>query len=119
MKRSLLLGVVLMGSFLLAGCGGGSVDANKPIDQVIAEAKNMTVSQLQGIIKSYQSMIEAKKVDIQAIQSKIKQIPLTQLMGPEATKLKEDISKVTTIVSALTERMNAYIKELKAKGGTL
>lgn len=120
MRNDLMLSLVCVSMVVLvSGCGGQKVDANKPIDQVSAEAQQMTVSDLQSMVKSYQGAIEAKKADIEKLQAKIKEIPLTQLMGEEAKKLKDDLSEITTAIGRLSERMSVYVKELQAKGESL
>lgn len=121
MKKTAMVWVsIFVSVILLSGCGaGGKVDANRPIDQIVAESQTMTVADLQNVIKSYQDVIASKKLDIEKIASKLKEIPLAQMLGEDAKKLKADISVITTTVNSLTERMNVYLKELKSKGGTL
>lgn len=120
MKKGVVLGMmVFVLAVVVAGCAGGKVSADKPIDQVVAEAKTMAVAELQSIIKSYQDVIESKQGEIAKLQAKIKEIPLTQIMGEEAKALKADISAIVSTVNGLTERMNVYLKELKAQGGSL
>ncbi len=113
-----ITGFILMSAFLLAGCGS-SVDQNRPVSEIMAEAQKMSVNDIKQIIAKYQGAIEAKKGEIEKIQSKLKEIPFTQLLGEEAKKLKGEISEVAKSVSALSERMNVYVKELTAKGGSL
>lgn len=105
-------------TFILAGCGS-KVDQNRPISQIVAEAKNMSVAQLQQMAGEYQKAIEAKRGDIQKLQEKIQQIPMTQLVGEESRKLQNDVIKIKEAIKSLTERMNVYVQELKAKGGSL
>lgn len=121
MKKYLaVLSALVFCGVVAAGCSSkASVDLNRPVTEIAAEAKTMAVAELKKIATDYQSMIEAKKKDIVALQNKIKEIPMTQLLGEEAKKLKGEISAVTASISALTERMNVYLKELQAKGGTL
>ena len=40
-------------------------------------------------------------------------------MGPEAKALQGDIADVTSSIKALTDRLNVYVSELKAKGGSV
>jgi outer membrane murein-binding lipoprotein Lpp len=121
MKKVLMLPLaVMLSGVLVAGCSSkASVDVNRPVAEIAAEAKTMAVAELKKVIAQYQPLIEAKKNDIAALQSKIKEIPVTQLLGEEAKKLKGEISSLTTSLNALVDRMNVYVKELQAKGGTL
>jgi hypothetical protein len=120
-NRAIFSALIIATGLAFAGCagGGGSVSESRPVSEIAAEAKNMAVAELQNIVAKYKQVIAVKQVDIQALQAKIKEIPLTQLLGEEAKKLKTDISTIAASVSALTERMNVYIQELKAKGGTI
>ena len=105
--------VVLL-SFILAGCGGG-VSENKPISEVKTEAEGMSVEKLKGMVSKYQAAIDSKKAEITKITAELKKIPLTQMLGDEAKKLKGDIESVTKSVRALTERLNVYAQELRSK----
>jgi hypothetical protein len=116
MKRAIGAALaVVTGCFLLSGCGGSKASESKPIAEVQAEASKMTVKDLESVVKSYKETIAAKQKDLQALQEKIKAIPITQLLGTEAKAIKDDVSKIAGSVQALTERMTVYVKELKAK----
>jgi peptidoglycan hydrolase CwlO-like protein len=115
-KNQFLVLALVMTVFAFSGCGGGQkVDADKPMDQVVAEAQKMTVNDLQNTINNYQRAIEARKADIMALEQKIKQIPVTQLLGEEAKELKADLSEITERIGKLTERLKVYANELKTK----
>lgn len=120
MKR-MLTSIVLLSALglIVVGCGSAKVDQNRPIEQVSVEAKGMTVEQLKQAAGEYQKAIMAKKGDIEQFQEKLKKIPLTEMLGAEAKKLKDEIVPITASIKALSERMNVYVQELKAKGGTL
>ena len=105
---------VLMAGFFATGCGS-KVSEDKPIATVKTEAQAMSVSQLQGMVENYKKVISVKQTEIQALQEKIKAIPITQLLGEEAKTLKDDISKIAVSVKALTDRMAIYAQELKVK----
>ncbi len=110
---SVVAALLIVGVFV-AGCGSPASET-KPIAEVQSEAKTMSVAQIEKTVESYKAAIEAKGVQMKALQEKIKTIPVTQLLGDEAKALKDDITKVASSVQALTERMNVYVKELQAK----
>ena len=112
-----VIGVVaalVMASVFVAGCGS-TASETKPVTEVQSEAKTMSTSQLEQIIKTYKAAIEAKDVQVKALQAKIKTIPITQLLGDEARAIKDDVTKLAGSVQALTERLNVYAKALKTQ----
>ncbi|NQU94886.1 MAG: hypothetical protein HQ549_01470 [Candidatus Omnitrophica bacterium] len=109
----IILPIVLM-SFILTGCGGG-VSENKPISEVKAEAKTMSLDQLKATVAKYKAAIESKKAEIDKLTAAIRKIPVTQMLGDEAKKLKGDIQNVSISVKALTERLNVYAQALRSK----
>ena len=107
--------LVVMLSLAVAGCGGSGVSEDKPISEVRTEAQSLNVDQLKAMVAKYEKVIESKKSEIEAITAQLKKIPLTQMMGEEAGKLKGDISDITASVKALTDRLNIYAQEIKSK----
>lgn len=102
----------------LLGCGK-KADENKPISEVKAEAEKMNAEKLRDMALAYKDAIEAKKGDVEKITAKLKEIPVTQMLGDEAKGLKADIDDLNKSVSALKERFNVYYGKLKEKGGDL
>ena len=102
----------------LVGCGK-KADENKPISEVKAEAEKMSAEKLRDMALAYKDAIEAKKGDVEKITAKLKEIPITQMLGDEAKSLKADIDNLNKSVSALKERFNVYYGKLKEKGGDL
>ena len=102
----------------LVGCGK-KADENKPISEVKAEAEKMSAEKLRDMALAYKDAIEAKKGDVEKITAKLKEIPITQMLGDEAKGLKADIDNLNKSVSALKERFNVYYGKLKEKGGDL
>jgi hypothetical protein len=111
----LAVAVVVCGGVLFA-TRGGSVDENKPIAEITSEAKELDADALRGLATDYKDAILAKRKGLDGVQAKLKDIPLTDITGEAAVALKADIDDFTKSVSALTERFNAYVTELKAKG---
>ncbi|MBL7157054.1 MAG: hypothetical protein ISS92_02700 [Candidatus Omnitrophica bacterium] len=109
----ILLPVVFL-SLALTGCGGG-VNENKPIAQVKTEAQGMSLDQLKATISKYQAVIQSKRNQMTKLTTAFQKIPVTQMMGDEAKKLKGDIQNVMTSIRALSERLNIYAQELRRK----
>ena len=108
----------LAGAFIAAGmlCGcGESVDENKPIADVQAEAAKLDAKQPEAKVEACKKFLEAKKVEADELAKKISAIPLKDMLGPEAKNLKEQASKIGESVKKVTAQMDAYAKELKSK----
>jgi hypothetical protein len=105
----------LLAVILLAGCGGSGADENKPINQVAAEAAAMGQAELQKMVDKYEAAVAGKMTEIDALKAKIKEIPLTEMMGEKATALKGDLDEITQSLTALKDRLAVYAKELQAK----
>jgi len=117
MKTKLLcvvLSAVVM--LLLAGCGS-KADENKSMSDVRAEAETMSVEKLKATALAYKKAIEAKKPELEKITAKLKEIPMTEMLGEEAKTFKSEIDALNKSVGALKERFDVYygkLKELKA-----
>lgn len=109
----IFLPVVIL-SFVLIGCGGG-VSESKPIPEVKAEAQSMSADQLKSAVSKYQAAIQSKKAEIEKLTDQVKKMPVTQMMGEEAQKLKGSIQDITKSVKALSDRLDVYAQELKSK----
>ncbi len=114
MKKIVLM--LALSMLFLFGCGK-KADENKPISEVQSEAEKMSVDDLKAMAMKYKDAIEAKKADIDKVTAKLKEIPVTEMLGENAKKLKADIDNLTKSLSALKERFQIYYDQLKAKGG--
>jgi Skp family chaperone for outer membrane proteins len=108
----LLVGLVLVS--MLAGCGN-KIDENKPIDQVAADAAKMGQAELQKMVDTYQAAIADKSKEVEALMAKVKEIPISEMMGDKAKALKDDVGELKTSVDKLKDQMAVYAKELSAK----
>lgn len=94
-------------------------DEKKPISEVRAEAEKMNIEQLRAMALKYKEAIAAKKADVEKIAAELKEIPITEMLGEEAKKLKADIDNLNKSVSALKERFKIYYNKVKEKDGDL
>jgi len=104
--------------FAILGCGK-KADENKPISEVKAEAEKMNTDGLKAMAMAYKEAIAAKSSDLEKLTAKLKDIPVTEMLGEEAKKLKADMVNLEKSVSALKERFEVYYQKLKAAGGDL
>ncbi len=94
-----------------------SVDTAKPIPEVQAQAETMSVDALKATALKYKDAIVAKQADLDKVLAKIKEIPITDALGPEAKALKTDVVNLQTSLKALKDRFQVYYDTLKKKGG--
>jgi polyhydroxyalkanoate synthesis regulator phasin len=108
-------------AFAVVGCGPAKqeADENKPISEVKAEAAKMNTSQLRGMALAYKEAITAKTSEVDKVASKIKDMPVGEMLGDEMKKLKADLDALNKSISALQERYKIYYDKLKEKGGNL
>ena len=74
---------------------------------------------MQGLIHHEYLIYNDAKPSIAKFAAKLKEIPVTQLLGRQAKQLKADIDNLNKSVAALKERFQIYYDQLKAKGGDL
>ena len=110
-----VLGVCL---FWLVGCGE-TADENKPISEVKAEADGMSADKLKSMAMKYKDAMLTKKEEVKKLAAKLKEIPITEVLGSEAKGLKTEIDSLNKSMSALKERFEVYYQKLKEKGGDL
>jgi outer membrane murein-binding lipoprotein Lpp len=103
---------------LLAGCGG-KADEDKPLSEVKAEADQMSVEKLRSMAMAYKDAILDKTRDVEALNLRLKNIPLAEKVGSEAKGLIADVDELNKSISALKERFQVYYNKLKEKGGDL
>ena len=108
-------------SLIVLGCGNGGQEADetKPISEVKAEAEKMDTDQLRKTAMAYKEAIVAKTSEIEKVTAKLKEIPVTEMIGEEAKALKTDIANLNESVTALKARFNVYYEKLKSAGGDL
>jgi hypothetical protein len=98
---------------------GLAVDTTKPLSEVQAQADTMSVDSLKATALEYKDAILAKQADLEKLGAKIKDIPITQALGQEATGLKTDYQNLSTSLKSLKDRFQIYYDTLKKKGGDL
>ena len=119
MKRVMFYRLLVLSAIVIAGCGGKKADESKPISEVKTEADKMDTGQLRSMAMSYKEAIVAKKGEVEKIAAKLKEIPVTELLGEKAKQLKTDIDSLTKSVDALKARFDVYYAKLKEKSGDL
>ena len=115
-RNIILYSLLVMGLSALFGCGK-KADENKPIADVKAEAEQMNTKELRATALAYKEAIMAKQKDVEKLAAKLKEIPVTEMLGEKAKKLKADNNSLNKSISALTERFQIYYKKLKEEGG--
>lgn len=109
-----VVGLLLVGALVIGGCGK-KADPNKPLEEIKAEAAKMDAGQLQAMVDAYEKALKSKEGEMKALADKIKEIPVTEMMGDDAKKLKADAAKLAESAKALGARLEVYDKALKDK----
>jgi predicted nucleic acid-binding Zn-ribbon protein len=117
-RNAILCCLLALCPFAIFGCGK-KTDENKPLGEVKAEAEKMDKDELRAMAMVYKEAITAKKGEVEKLATKIKDIPVTEMLGKEAKELKADIDNLNGSISALKERFEVYYQKLKAEGGDL
>jgi molecular chaperone GrpE (heat shock protein) len=110
--------LLVMCSIAVSGCGQ-KADEEKPMSEVKAEAEKMNTNDLRAAAMKYKEAIVAKKGDLEKLTTKLKEIPMTEMLGEQAKGLKADIDNLNKSISALKERFNVYYEKLKEAAGDL
>mgnify|MGYP001336802132 CR=1 FL=1 len=63
----------------------------------------------------YEAAIAQKGEELEALKSKIKEIPLAEMMSDKTKTLKDEVSKIAESTGKLKDRMAIYAKELTAQ----
>jgi len=119
MKNVTFYWLLVLWAFTIAGCGGKKADETKPISEVKTEAEKMDAGQLRSMAMTYKEAIVAKTDEVEKIAAKLKEIPVTELLGEKAKQLKTDIDSLTKSIDALKVRFDVYYAKLKEKSGDL
>ena len=117
-RNAVICCLIALCLFAILGCGK-KADENKPISEVEAEAEKMDTAGLRAKAMEYKEAIAAKSSDLEKLTAKLKDIPVTEMLGAEAKSLKADMENLEKSVSALHERFKVYYGKLKEKGGDL
>lgn len=117
-RNAVLCCLIALCLFAILGCGK-KADENKPISEVKAEAEKLDTDGLREMAMVYQKSIAVKNSEVEKLTAKLKDIPVTEMLGDEAKELKADIDNLNKSVSALKERFEVYYQKLKEQGGDL
>ena len=138
MKKFIWLVMVFLVAVMVlgwSGCKKESAPAKAPVtdveveDEVMPEVEAMTeveaevekvdVDQLRSKALDYKKQIMAKQAEIDKVTEKIKAIPMTEVMGDEAKKLKGEADQLNKALQELTSQFKVYYDQLKANKGDL
>jgi len=117
-RNAILCCLLALCPFAILGCGK-KADEDKPLSEAKAEAEKMDTDGLRAMAMAYKEAVEAKKGEVEKLTAKLKDIPVTEMLGEEAKELKADIENLNKSISALKERFEVYYQKLKAEGGDL
>jgi len=114
--KNILYCLLVLCSLVLFGCGK-KADENKPLNEVKAEAEQMSVGELRSMAMKYKNAILAKEPEVKKLADQLKKIPVTEMLGPEAKEIKAEMDALSKSISALKQRFQVYYDKLEEKGG--
>lgn len=118
--NKLLMICALLGALAFSGCNEGvKAEQSKPAAEVKAEAEKLDASALRKKVLEYKDTIVKKTSELSKIQDSLKEIPVAEIAGEKAAKIKKQIEEVAASLSQLKEKYQIYFDMLKAKGGDL
>ena len=117
-RNAVICCLIALCLFAILGCGK-KADENKPVSEVKAEAEKMNTAGLRAKAMEYKEAIAAKSSDLEKLTAKLKDIPVTEILGTEAKSLKADMENLEKSVSAIKERFDVYYQKLKDAGGDI
>jgi len=115
-KKAVVCFAAVLCLLVLGGCGK-KADENKPVSEVKTEAEKMSVDKLKSMATTYKDAIVEKQEEIKKLSEKLKDIPVTEMLGEEAKGIKSEVEALNKSISALKDRFNVYYDKLKEKGG--
>lgn len=92
-----------------------AADLKQSVDDLKQKAATFDTTQLQAYVEKYTEMIRDKKDQLEAETAKLKEIPVTEMMGEKAKAIKEQLAQYTDELAALKDRSAVYIDQLKAR----
>ncbi len=114
--KNILYCLLVLCSLVLFGCGK-KADENKPLNEVKAEAEQMSVGELRSMAMKHKNAILAKEPEVKKLADQLKKIPVTEMLGPEAKEIKAEMDALSKSISALKQRFQVYYDKLEEKGG--
>ena len=117
MRKGLISLLALGMVACVTGCSGGA-SADKPLDECKAEAEKMNVDQLKARVADYEKAIAKHQPEIEKIQKELGTGLGGLLEGKKPENIDELKARLTELeakVEPLTERMEIYAAQLKAK----
>ena len=116
------IGIAMACLLIMTGCGKKADEDKsvaKSINDIKTEASKMDADSLRNMAMKYKKAIQDKMHEAEQLTNKIKEIPVNEMMGDEAQKLKKEMETVTGAINSLKERFMVYVNELKKKGEDL
>lgn len=110
----------LLGALVFAGCNAGvKSEQDKPVAEVKAEAEKLDAAALRSKVLEYKDVIVKKTAELAKASEKLKDIPVAEIAGEKAAKIKKEVEEIGASISKLKDRYQVYYDQLKAKAGDL
>ena len=108
LKLAREIGILTLLCVLLASCAQ-RVDVEKPLDQVRAEASQMTEAELNKTISAYIRQIEQREKKFERLKTDAKRMSAKEVFGPKGEEIKNSLSNVRNEIQQLNIRYHIYM----------
>ena len=108
--------LMLLCSLSLLGCGK-EADESKPVDEVKAEAEDMSAEQLRSMAMKCKEAILAKETRIKKLVGKLQDVPLAEMTGAEAKQIRAELRELDGSSLKLKQQFVVYYRKIVEKGG--
>ena len=142
-QMAVVLGCVLAIYIVLSGCENKS-DEEKTVQNLVDKSKKMAedvqkdvkdakvdmskevkkvsekeLAKLRAEVSKYKDQIASKEAELKKLSAQLKEIPVTEMLGDKAKKLKGDIDSLNKVIKQLKEQYDLFNNKLKEQGGGL
>ena len=119
MKKGLALGFfAVMTVLAVTGCGS-KADTDKPMNEVTAEAQQMSAAELEKTARAYSKEMAATRGEIEKSAEKLKTLSPQEMLGEKGKEFREKSAELGKKLNELTQRYKVYADQYLAKGGDL
>lgn len=112
-KLILSLGMIVV----LIGCGGSNtVEVEKPVRTLRAEAEELKSYQVNRLARKYQRVIDDKQAEYEEMRATLLKLQPNDFFGSLGDTMREEITEHRRQIHELKQRQEVYIERLGALG---
>ena len=94
-------------------------DAKVDMSKEVKKVSEKELAKLRAEVSKYKDQIASKEAELKKLSAQLKEIPVTEMLGDKAKKLKGDIDSLNKVIKQLKEQYDLFNNKLKEQGGGL